>query len=1669
MFKLYSRTLAVALMCVFILVAPSPVMAQASTLNQRVLIVYNSSDVNSTAVANYYAAARGIPAANLCAIVPASTSYLSWTQYTSTVKTPVQNCLSAVGSSNILYIVFTYNTPYDVIAPDQATYALDQFVADIWDVYEPPGQYGLPAAAHPYFAGSQPQGDVYAPFVSMAAFRNQNSALIYSVWRLDAATPALAQGLVDKAMAAETSGLAGQVCIDETTSGTPADYGDGAVEWDLRMAATFSRLAGFSVTEDQNEAEFGTPPAPLTCGNAAMYSGWYSFDNYNNVFTWNTGAIGFHIDSASAINPRGGSNWSANAIINGITVTHGSVAEPYTTGFAHAGGLFQNLFAGANVGDAFLRNTMYLKWMMLNIGDPLYCPFPAGFPAVTAPSNSFALNPQYLIGGTQSTATITLAAAPAANMTFALTSGNTSSATVPSSVTVPAGQTTVSFPISTTFVASDTPLFITATSSTITLENTLVPQAILGVLLVGPPSVPGGTTAAGTVYLNENAPANGIVVNLYSSNSAASVAASVTVPAGTSIATFEINTSSVLSDTPVTITAACDGALATAPLTVNGAPPIISGVNAIDASNSAATVNWTTNTLSNSQVAFGVTVAYGSLSGVNSAPVTSHSVNLTGLAPSTTYHYQVQSTDAEGRLGTSADYTLTTTGGLIGYWNFDEGSGTIAHDTSGSGYNGTVNGATWTVGKINGALSFNGTTSNVVTPDIALGSTFSVSAWVNPAVLTQGAFVRIMETQYNGGLYMGTNATGTKYKFIVNTGVGSTGGCGAAYGCAEGGTITSGWHLVTATYDGATGRLYVDGVQVASDTFTAPAITNFPLYIGSYYRGGYGWNGALDDVRLYSLALASTEVSSLYTAASANTTPPTTPGNVSATAVSSTQINVSWSASTDNVAVTGYQVFRNGSLAGTTTALSYSDTGLAASTTYSYTVAAFDAAGNVSSQSAPATATTLTPDTIPPTVSITAPVTNATVSNTVVVSATASDNVAVANVQFQLNGTNLGASLTSAPYAVSWNTTTTANGSYTLTAIATDTSGNAATSTPVMVTVSNTATGPPTQGLIGYWNFDEGSGTIAHDTSGSGYNGTVNGATWTVGKINGALSFNGTTNNVVTPDIALGSTFSVSAWVNPAVLTQGAFARIMETQYNGGLYMGTNATGTKYKLIVNTGTGSTGGCGDEYGCAEGGTITSGWHLVTATYDGATGRLYVDGVQVASDTFTAPPNTNFPLYIGSYYRGGYGWNGALDDVRLYNLALASTEVSSLYTAASANTTPPTTPGNVSATAVSSTQINVSWSASTDNVAVTGYQVFRNGSLAGTATALSYSDTGLAASTTYSYTVAAFDAAGNVSSQSAPAIATTLTPDTIPPTVSITAPVTNATVSNTVVVSATANDNVAVANVQFQLNGMNLGASLTSAPYTVSWNTTTTANGSYTLTAIATDTSGNAATSTPVMVTVSNTATGPPTQGLIGYWNFDEGSGTIAHDTSGSGYNGTVNGATWTVGYINGALSFNGTTNNVVTPDIALGSTFSVSAWVNPAVLTQGAFVRIMETQYNGGLYMGTNAKGTKYKFIVNTGVGSTAGCGAEYGCAEGGTITSGWHLVTATYDGATGRLYVDGVQVASDTFTAPPNTNFPLYIGSYYRGGYGWNGALDDVRLYNLALTAAEVGNLFSYQ
>jgi chitodextrinase len=151
--------------------------------------------------------------------------------------------------------------------------------------------------------------------------------------------------------------------------------------------------------------------------------------------------------------------------------------------------------------------------------------------------------------------------------------------------------------------------------------------------------------------------------------------------------------------------------------------------------------------------------------------------------------------------------------------------------------------------------------------------------------------------------------------------------------------------------------------------------------------------------------------------------------------------------------------------------------------------------------------------------------------------------------------------------------------------------------------------------------------------------------------------------------------------------------------------------------------------------------------------------------------------------------------------IYDLALGAPDI-----------TPPSIPGNLSATPISTSQINLTWNASMDNVSVAGYQVFRNGLQIATTTVTNFSNTGLATSTTYTYYVTAFDGSGNFSGQSATVSATTLLsvppPDTIPPSVPTNLSASNITSSGATISWTASTDNIAVTGYQVFRNGLQI---------------------------------------------------------------------------------------------------------------------------------------------------------------------------------------------------------------------------------------------------------------------
>jgi hypothetical protein len=396
-------------------------------------------------------------------------------------------------------------------------------------------------------------------------------------------------------------------------------------------------------------------------------------------------------------------------------------------------------------------------------------------------------------------------------------------------------------------------------------------------------------------------------------------------------------------------------------------------------------------------------------------------------------------------------------------------------------------------------------------------------------------------------------------------------------------------------------------------------------------------------------------------------------------------------------------------------------------------------------------------DATAPTVSITSPSNGAVLSNSVSVTAAAQDSSGVAGVQFRLNGNPLGQEVQSAPYTVSWNTTTLNDGAYTLTAVARDTDGNTATSAGVGVNVKNGAiTIVPSDTSI---NVDAANNSAAD---------VLRTYTWPEYKVANAIVMR----------------FDLSAIP--------AGATVQEATLNMALVQSDSAADPTYTITANK-------------------ILNKTPVIT----GATGYTY-DGTNAWSSS-------------GCCYN---------------SVPLAQGDISSPYDQQAVDKTPGFKTWNL-------TRMVQEWVADPSS----------NRGVLFNSDATKWKDY-------YRY----FASTKNATASLRPYLSVRLGSggggggtftDTLAPFVSMASPASGASVSGiSVSVSASASDNVGVVGVQFQLDGANLGGEDLSSPYSTSWNSTGTANGTHTLTAIARDAAGNKTTSSAVTVTVSNTTTPPP---------------------------------------------------------------------------------------------------------------------------------------------------------------------------------------------------------------
>lgn len=658
---------------------------------------------------------------------------------------------------------------------------------------------------------------------------------------------------------------------------------------------------------------------------------------------------------------------------------------------------------------------------------------------------------------------------------------------------------------------------------------------------------------------------------------------------------------------------------------------------------------------------------------------------------------------------------------------------------------------------------------------------------------------------------------------------------------------------------------------------------------------------------------------------------------------------------------------------------------------------------------------------------------------------------------------------------------------------------------------------PSNLGLVGYWSMDEGSGTIAHDFSGNKNNGTLSGSTlpsWVNGKVSKALNFDGST-SYVNVSMQKNSTMTFSTWAtwngsgSPMLFNAGNNGAGPDVYFACGL------------ILWNI----WDGCSNPFGSIPTNASDGKFHLYTFVIQSGNTKLYYDGALLGSATYQSPASSN-TLTIGGN-SSSYMWGGKLDEFRTYNRALSAAEVQQLYQAgvAKMNASQNTKVSNGLIGLWSFDAVDMNGTTAYDRSGSGNNGTLTNGAnstIGKIGQALKFNGTNSYASipafsspttvTDYSTSfwfymkahnsvgrtyIYDFRGDGSVVDGSAPLFLIDNSGG-----LGILDAFTGIELRSSAVSVLTKWHHVAVIRISGTTNiyldgllvqsgnagtGGNLGVGKRLGDYSAQ----NTPGGNYWFNGYLDDLRVyNRALSASEIKQLYNTGAGTQvnsaqnnapgsslTNGLVGYWPFNgpDISGITAYDRSGQGNNGTLTGGpTKVIGKIGQALKFNGVNSGTY---VNLGT----SATLNPANYTVSAWVNSGSGSYYGSYgYIYSNARdcctaglnGIDIQFTGGT-LYSTFWNNQSAGSVNSGTPVpygSGWHHITTTYNGAVLTAYVDGVLKGSGNSSlgvGQPAT-FATTIGGmgYGPGTYTFDGKVDDVRLYNRALSASEVQKLY---
>ena len=380
-----------------LLLVLSPALTRAG--GDEVVVIYNSRMPESKALAEFYARKREVPQQQILGFDMTDGEEMSRQDFRNDLQRPLAKKLEDINlwrtgrgdlpgtngtrvrvakkvvESKIRYAVLCYGVPLKIRRDTTLNEAEEATMRPELRRNEAAVDSELACLPLTYsgYTLAGPLVNTLYSATNASLFHPTNGVLM--VARLDAPTPALARGLVEKALQAEAEGLWGRAYFDLRNIADP-NYKIGD-DW-IRSASQIAQLVGFDTVVDEGGDTF---PASFPLSQVAIYMGWYR-ENVSGPFVlpkveFMPGAFAYHLHSFSASSVRiTNHNWVGPLLAKGVTCTMGTVDEPYLTGTPDVSAFAGRwIYYGFTFGEAACAAQSILSWQTTVVGDPLYRPF----------------------------------------------------------------------------------------------------------------------------------------------------------------------------------------------------------------------------------------------------------------------------------------------------------------------------------------------------------------------------------------------------------------------------------------------------------------------------------------------------------------------------------------------------------------------------------------------------------------------------------------------------------------------------------------------------------------------------------------------------------------------------------------------------------------------------------------------------------------------------------------------------------------------------------------------------------------------------------------------------------------------------------------------------------------------------------------------------------------------------------------------------------------------------------------------------------------------------------------------------------------------------------------------------------------------------------------------